>query len=428
MEDVMHEGETTRRVVCRACGYVEPGAAWTGDGKASNFRHSILHELATGGYTTGSIQSLPEQSETFLNLRALKHVVAFVIFCCLCGITLSFLELPNERRVVQDHKSKSVELRELIETAVREGRLDASVLKLLDDTCKLDLEPYDEVDLHWRFPGATFFVTTVLTTIGYGNYSPATDAGKAFTCLTAILGISWFGYLLALMSERIEAAIVSLWWWIRTCLRRPPDPEEHPTPFDIMLYSLIANLLCLLMWALVGWASGILSLGNALYMAIITFTTVGLGDFSPPFFDPGRPLWYKAMCYLGAGMLALVGVALLATFLSGLEFWARSWRLAKVRQKVEKKKERAFQMMDSVTKTLKAKKEVVKCNSKEVTSVVPVDSQVESIIEIPSSGDSATDKLHMASISDQPEAQGQPSHRSFPSSSSARFSPEALST
>lgn len=417
----------TGQRVCKNCGYATSMHAWTSElqteTNSMERRQSIAHRIAS----TGLIQTERERSELSLNFRAAKHVVPFAIFCCACGITLSFLELPNERRTTKLHKSNSVKLREMIETAVREGRLDPSALQLVDDTCKLDLTPYDEVDLKWRFPGASFFVTTVVTTIGYGSYAPATDLGKAFTCVIAIGGISWFGFILALLSERLEAAIIAIWWYMRNCLGHAPDPDDQPLPSTILFYSFMANVFYLLFTAFIGWVSGVLSLGNSLYMAIITFTTVGLGDYSPPFFDPGRPLWYRSVAYMGSGILALLGLALLATFLSGLEFWA-SWRLVLISKKTVEKSEKVAKLTKSVTKKLGAKRNAVKfdstrmdstrMDSTKISCVVPGDSQVESAVE-ETSFDSVVDRTNTGSTSGQPQAQGQPSRGNSGSSSSA---------
>ena len=38
-------------------------------------------------------------------------------------------------------------------------------------------------------PSAIFFVTTIVTTIGYGTFAPATDGGKTFTVIFAFIGI-----------------------------------------------------------------------------------------------------------------------------------------------------------------------------------------------------------------------------------------------
>ena len=46
------------------------------------------------------------------------------------------------------------------------------------------LAPHD-----WDFTGSVFFCFTAATTIGYGNYTPTTDAGKAFLVLYALVAI-----------------------------------------------------------------------------------------------------------------------------------------------------------------------------------------------------------------------------------------------
>ena len=58
-------------------------------------------------------------------------------------------------------------------------------------------------------------------------------------------------------------------------------------------------------------------------MSLVTFSTVGLGDYAPPFFNPGRPLWWQAGGYFMGAITCLLGLALLSTFLSAFELWAR---------------------------------------------------------------------------------------------------------
>jgi hypothetical protein len=47
----------------------------------------------------------------------------------------------------------------------------------------------DSTNLNWEMPSAIFFVTTIVTTIGYGTFAPGTDAGKTFTVIFAFIGI-----------------------------------------------------------------------------------------------------------------------------------------------------------------------------------------------------------------------------------------------
>ena len=41
----------------------------------------------------------------------------------------------------------------------------------------------------WKFAGAFYYATTVLTTIGYGHSTPKTDGAKCFTIIYATIGI-----------------------------------------------------------------------------------------------------------------------------------------------------------------------------------------------------------------------------------------------
>ncbi len=50
-----------------------------------------------------------------------------------------------------------------------------------------------------------YFTAVTLTTVGYGDYTPQTDAGKIFTALYSFLGIGlFFGFAAALFQEIVE--------------------------------------------------------------------------------------------------------------------------------------------------------------------------------------------------------------------------------
>ena len=123
----------------------------------------------------------------------------------------------------------------------------------------------------------------------------------SFRCLA-----SHCGFLLGLLVERTEKFMMKL---VQSAGRAHFDPRS------LLFVAGGANLTYILVMAGVAWGSDIIGLGNALYMALITFTTVGLGDYSPPFFNPGRPLWFQALGYLWMSVFLLMGLALLSVLL-----------------------------------------------------------------------------------------------------------------
>ncbi len=58
---------------------------------------------------------------------------------------------------------------------------------------------------------AIYFTAITLTTVGYGDFAPQTDAGKIFTAVYAFLGIGiFFGFAAALFQD-IASRIKRRW-------------------------------------------------------------------------------------------------------------------------------------------------------------------------------------------------------------------------
>ena len=58
---------------------------------------------------------------------------------------------------------------------------------------------------YWSLTGSIFYCFTLVTTIGYGSFSPGTDGGKIFTLFYSFLGIILFGFGLAELLQLPEA-------------------------------------------------------------------------------------------------------------------------------------------------------------------------------------------------------------------------------
>lgn len=58
----------------------------------------------------------------------------------------------------------------------------------------------------WRWLDSLYFCVITLATVGYGDFSPQTDAGKIFTMLYIFIGI---GLLIAVFTRLAEALVVA---------------------------------------------------------------------------------------------------------------------------------------------------------------------------------------------------------------------------
>ena len=53
----------------------------------------------------------------------------------------------------------------------------------------------------WNYLDSTYFTVITLTTIGYGDFTPATPTGKIFTMAFSTIGIGIMLYALALLGK-----------------------------------------------------------------------------------------------------------------------------------------------------------------------------------------------------------------------------------
>lgn len=63
-----------------------------------------------------------------------------------------------------------------------------------------------------RFIDALFMTVITITTIGYGEHVPLSDAGRIFTMILALAGVGFFFYILAIFSELIVSKTIENIW------------------------------------------------------------------------------------------------------------------------------------------------------------------------------------------------------------------------
>ncbi|XP_024863497.2 potassium channel subfamily K member 13 [Kryptolebias marmoratus] len=139
----------------------------------------------------------------------------------------------------------------------------------------------------WDFPGAFYFVGTVVSTIGFGVTAPSTGAGKVLLVFYGSLGCSAAILFFNLFLERLITSISLFMFWCHTRKSGPEDKnserdssdERKPSVYQITLLLLLVVLVVACSAAslyspMEGW-----TYLESLYFCFVAFSTVGFGDF-----------------------------------------------------------------------------------------------------------------------------------------------------
>nr|XP_033812568.1 potassium channel subfamily K member 13-like isoform X1 [Geotrypetes seraphini]XP_033812569.1 potassium channel subfamily K member 13-like isoform X1 [Geotrypetes seraphini]XP_033812570.1 potassium channel subfamily K member 13-like isoform X1 [Geotrypetes seraphini]XP_033812571.1 potassium channel subfamily K member 13-like isoform X1 [Geotrypetes seraphini]XP_033812572.1 potassium channel subfamily K member 13-like isoform X1 [Geotrypetes seraphini] len=150
----------------------------------------------------------------------------------------------------------------------------------------------DALRPRWDFPGAFYFVSTVVSTIGYGLTTPATTIGKAFLVFYGMLGCSGTILFFNLFLERLITLLGAAMRAFRLHqlrsrgvfprfpgqLRRQEEECWKPSVYTVMLILAVSAI------AISCTASAIYSPAegwrylDSLYFCFVTFSTIGFGD------------------------------------------------------------------------------------------------------------------------------------------------------
>lgn len=136
----------------------------------------------------------------------------------------------------------------------------------------------------WSFLDALYFCVVTLTTVGYGDLLPSSDGSKLFTCGFVIIGIGMIGSALGIVSgyllDKQEAMLEEL--AEKTGLDDGDDSNDCLSP---AMQELLEGIATTTFFVAAGTTFYTLyedfSFVDALYLSVITMTTVGYGDMSP---------------------------------------------------------------------------------------------------------------------------------------------------
>nr|KAF6462084.1 potassium two pore domain channel subfamily K member 16 [Molossus molossus] len=127
---------------------------------------------------------------------------------------------------------------------------------------------------NWDFGSSFFFAGTVVTTIGYGNLAPSTEAGQVFCVFYALVGIPLNVVFLNHLGTGLRGHLTTLERW-----EDQPRRSQLLQTLGLALFLTLGTLVILVFPPMVfshveGW-----SFGEGFYFAFITLSTIGFGDY-----------------------------------------------------------------------------------------------------------------------------------------------------
>uniref|UniRef100_A0A914V7R4 Potassium channel domain-containing protein n=1 Tax=Plectus sambesii TaxID=2011161 RepID=A0A914V7R4_9BILA len=132
----------------------------------------------------------------------------------------------------------------------------------------------------WKFAGAFYFATVVITTVGYGHSTPATTMGKGFCMFFALAGIPLGLVMFQSIGERVNTLIAYVLHKLRDSLHAHGLnwlPEISPTHLLVVSLSIGSSVIGLGTYVFHKYEDW--DLFEAYYYCVMTLSTIGFGDY-----------------------------------------------------------------------------------------------------------------------------------------------------
>ncbi|XP_072345495.1 potassium channel subfamily K member 1-like [Scyliorhinus torazame] len=240
-----------------------------------------------------------------------KLVACFLLYVLFGTVVFSAIEQPWEMKMRRDlEDTKDTFLRD--HPCLREDELDTFLHGVLDaSNYGVSALRNASDDENWDLSSSLFFVSTVLTTTGYGHSVPFTNGGKGFCMLYSVLGIP---ITLLLLTSLVQRLMFYVHWVPITYIH---TQWGIPTPVVARVHATVIGGVVIACFFLIPAAAFVAMEENwnyleSLYFCFISLSTVGLGDYVPGKSKrhPNLKHLYKIgiACYLVIGLVALLVV------------------------------------------------------------------------------------------------------------------------
>ncbi|KAH8367771.1 hypothetical protein KR084_002638, partial [Drosophila pseudotakahashii] len=176
----------------------------------------------------------------------------------------------------------------LDELADKNRTTQNEILERISDYCgkPVTLPTQNDTPYTWTFYHAFFFAFTVCSTVGYGNISPTTFAGRMIMIAYSVIGIPVNGILFAGLGEYFGRTFEAIYrrykkYKMSSDMHYVPPQLGLITTVVIALIPGIALFLLLPSWVFTYFEDWPYSI--SLYYSYVTTTTIGFGDYVPTF-------------------------------------------------------------------------------------------------------------------------------------------------
>ncbi|XP_054265380.1 potassium channel subfamily K member 13-like [Macrosteles quadrilineatus] len=217
------------------------------------------------------------------NARVVLLAIVLLLYMVMGALLFQQLESSTELAVAGDYAQMLAQVRAALDNTTLDN---ATLDRLLD--LHSTVTSGGGAGRRWDFAGSFHFVSTIVSTIGYGNTTPQTVAGRIAVIAYGFLGCSSGILFFNLFLERIITLLAYILRaiYLRKLSKEGQDVDEDDS-LDEWKPSVYWVMLCLVVASVVvaGCASALYcplenwTFFESIYFCFVSFATIGFGDY-----------------------------------------------------------------------------------------------------------------------------------------------------
>ncbi|XP_003968759.2 potassium channel subfamily K member 6 [Takifugu rubripes] len=234
-------------------------------------------------------------------------VVFYVIYLLFGALVFSTIERPMEEKLLQELEVLKQEF--LNESCASPASLERLLVKALAASRSgVSVLGNSSSPSNWDLASSMFFANTLVTTVGYGNTTPLSATGKAFSIVYALIGVPFTMLVLTVCVQKLlyPLVIAPIGLLHRLGMRLRPATLVH---FLLLMLLVILGFFvapaAIFSTLEVSW-----SFLDGIYFCFISLCTIGLGDFVP-----ATQLWHKYRQLYQIGIMVYLFMGLMMMYL-----------------------------------------------------------------------------------------------------------------